>query len=290
MVVDYSAQDSTFASHPELDLVAPESASAVLDFNDLLRDNPDSLYIDGTAVDLIRDAHDHPAKWLHNGCAQPDDRRKAFLVGRGWSRTPEKLQAIADAGIPWMAINEYPLDGPKPQFWCSGDPPVYFNEQMWEDPDIAKFCGMNTIDSPLSRPDAYHPLVKSVEMPNVHYFHAVQNSTEPESWLHTPWLNWGTSVCSQTVPQFHKASARSSMLIGLRLLWHLGFREVYLLGCDCTPHHHDFKYYYETIFHHVEQIKPTFDRFHYSVHQTNFASHLRVFDFVKFGEALKQTT
>ncbi len=267
------------------DLESVES-SEVIDITALIDSQKAAETIEGIAADLIRDGHDHPHRWLHNGYAQPDDRKAAFLIGRGWSATLAKRQAIADAGIPVMAINDYPKDGPTPNYWCSGDPPVYFNEKMWENPDIIKFCAMNTIKCLRPREDAYAPALTTMTAPNVHYFHSVQNCTDVESWLHTPWLNWGTSICAAEVPAFHKASARSSMLIGLRLLWHLGYREVYLLGCDCTPHHHHFPEYYETIFHHIKQIKPAFDRFCYSVHQTNFDSHLRIFPFVKFDDII----
>ncbi len=242
--------------------------------------------IEGTGADLIRDAYDDPHRWLNNGYAQPDDRRAAFLMGRGWSATLAKRQMVAAAGIPVMAINDFPEDGPTPKFWCSGDPPSYFGERIWTNPDIIKFCAMTTRNLMRPRVDAYHPALKTRDAPNVHYFHATQNCTDVESWLHTPWLNWGSSLCSADVPQLHTAAARSSMLIGLRLLWHLGFREVYLLGCDCTPHHHKFPKYWEAIFHHLEQIKPAFDRFCYKVYQTNPDSHLRTFEFANFDDVV----
>lgn len=256
----------------------------VVPLAELMASQGKSVTIDGTAADLIRDAYDDPHQWLHNGYAQPDDCKEAFLVGRGWTATVDKLEAIKKAGIPWMAINDFPEDGPTPNYWCSGDPPGYFGERIWTNPSIIKFCAMTTLKCLRPRVDAYHPKLTTVEAPNVHYFHAVQNCTDVESWLHTPWLNWGTSICAENVPQLYKASARSSMLIGLRLLWHLGYRRVYLLGCDCTPGHHHFPKYWETIFHHIKQIKPAFDRFCYDVYQTNRDSHLRTFEFADFED------
>lgn len=268
-----------------LQIVSPESGTPI-DFEKIMRDGK-CTSISGSAKDLIRDAYDAPYSWLHNGYADPADRKAAFLMGRGWSATIERRQMIADAGIPVMAINDFPEDGPKPKYWCSGDPPIYFGERLWTDPDIIKFCAMTTVDRLRPRTDAYAPALKTTDAPNVHYFHAAQNSTDVESWLHTPWLNWGTSICADNVPELYYASARSSMLIGMRLLWHLGYREVFLLGCDCTPHHHKFPKYYETIFHHLEQIKPAFDRYGYKVYQCNPDSHLRVFEMADFVEAVE---
>ncbi len=273
----------------EVKVIGLESAepSQVVDLARLIDSQKVAETIEGTGADLIRDGHDFPHRWLHDAHAQPDDRKAAFLIGRGWSATLAKRKIIADSGIPVMAVNDYPKDGPDPNYWCSGDPPVYFPERLWTNPKIVKFCAMTTVKCLRPREDAYAPALTTKSAPNVHYFHAVQNCTDVEAFLHTPWINWGTSICAEEVPALYKASARSSMLIGLRLLWHLGYREVFLLGCDCTPHQHDFPHYYETIFHHLEQIKPAFDRYCYSVYQTNPDSHLRIFKMADFDKAIE---
>lgn len=258
----------------------------VLDFDYIA--NNSAQHVEGGPADLIRDGHDHPRTWLHNGHALPDDREKAFLVGRGWSASVENRQKIADAGIPVMAINDYPANGPKPEYWCTGDPCNYFGERIWTDPDVMKFSPFDFRMSERPREDAYAPRFDATAAPNIHFFHHVNNETEYESWLHTPWIAWGSTIHGPNVPKqfYSKGAARSSMLIGLRLLWHLGYREVYLLGCDCTPHAHPAPEYWNTIFYLLDQIKPTFQRFGFNVYQTNVHSHLRSFEFRDIEEAL----
>ncbi len=259
----------------------------VLDFGDIVKRG--SHHVEGSAADLIRDGYDHPRRWLHNSEALPDDRRKAFLIGRGWSATDDRRARVAGSGIPVMAVNDFPKNGPKPNYWCTGDPPNYFGERVWTDADIIKFAPFDfrTIHRPAE--DAYAPKLTPMDAPNTHFFHHVNNETEYESWLHTPWIAWGSTIHGENVPkQFYKeGAARSSMLVGIRLLWHLGFREVYLLGCDCTPHAHPAPEYWNAIFYLLEQIKPTLDRWGMKVYQTNRDSHLRTFDFVDFAEAIK---
>lgn len=268
-----------------------------LDFDSLC--DRASQTIEGTCKDLIRDRHGLSKRWLWNSQGQPDDRRRAFLIGRGWSATNERRMRIKRAGIPVMAINDYP-ESPafKPDFWCTGDPPHYFPERIWTDIEVMKFTPLGSHE--LRRragADAYDPDFKLTpgDAPNVHFFHTTNNEMEMESWLHLPWIPWGTTLWGENVPRqlYNKGAARSSMLIGLRLLWHLGFREVYLLGCDCGPgaiaspglvHDNPAVEYWNVIFHLLEQVKPTFDRFCYRVINCNPASHLRTFEFTKFDD------
>lgn len=247
-------------------------------------------YIYGTAADFIRDGYDNPQQWMHNVHAKPDDRGKAFLIGRGWSATAERRERIAASGIPVMAINDYPKGGPKPRYWCSGDPAGYYGNRIWDDIAVMKFAPISQIKAHRPREDAYEPMKFSVDAPNVHFFHHVNNLLEMESWLHTPYVAWGTSLFGPKTPnQFNDSgAARSSMLIGLRILWHLGYREVYLLGCDCTPHHHPAPNYWKVIFHLVDQLRPVFDRFFYNVWQLNPDSHLRSFKFADLDQVLAE--
>lgn len=258
----------------------------IIDFNDLQK-RP-GHHVSGTAADLLRDGHDHPWPWLHNCHAQPDDNKKAVLMGRGYSATPESRMAIERAGVPVMAVNDFPDEFPKPRYWCTGDPANYFGERIWADPGLMKFYPFPFIDAVRPHADAYARKLTPKEAPNTHFFHHVNNDSEPESWLHTPWINWGTTIHGENVPKayYPEGAARSSMLIGLRLLWHLGYRQVALVGCDCQPHSHIAPAYYRTIFYLLEQIKPTFQRWHYHVYQTNQDSHLRTFDMLGLKEFL----
>jgi hypothetical protein len=263
-----------------------DKQAEVIDFDYIDRNSQQT--VEGSAADLIRDGYDHPRRWLHNSEAQPDDRQPAFLVGRGWSATEDKRFRLSCANIPVMAVNDFPKNGPKPDYWCTGDPCNYFGERIWTDPEIMKFSPFDFRISERPREDAFAPRLDALTALNSHFFHHVNNETEYESWLHTPWIAWGSTIFGERVPtQFYKkGAARSSMLVGLRLLWHLGFREIYLLGCDCTPHDHPAPEYWNTIFYLLEQIKPTLDRWGLTVYQTNFDSHLRCFEFRDFEESV----
>ncbi len=258
----------------------------VLDFEKLMNSAPN--YVSGMHQDLIRDANDNPVRWLHNAHAKPDDRRKAFIIGRGWSATVQRRWRIEHAGIPVMAINDYPKDGPKPLYWCTGDPPSYFGNRIWDDIDVIKFSPLASVSILRPREDAYAPKLTPRDAPNTHFFNHCYDDPTIHQWLHVPWINWGTSLFGDGCPKewYSQGAARSSMFVALRLLWHLGFREVYLLGCDMTPGHHPAPMYVPTILYLIEQLVPTFKRFGYHVMQCNPHSHLRCFDFADFDEVV----
>ncbi len=269
-----------FAKPGERDVV-------LLDFEKIQREG--LHYVQGSAADLIRDGHDHPRRWMHNSQAHPDDRKTAWLVGRGYSATPERRKFLRQTRAPVMAINDYPDDPyQKPRYFCTGDPCGYFGERIWNDPEVMKFTPFDFRTTLRPRLDAYAPARSAMDAANVHFFHHVNNETEMESWLHFPWIHWGSTIHGPKVPKafYPDGAARSSMLIGLRLLWHLGFRRVCLLGCDCPPHAHAAPEYWNTIFYLLEQIKPTFKRFGFEVVQTNPDSDLRVFPTTTFDKAV----
>ena len=246
--------------------------------------------VEGTFADLIRDGHDHPLQWVNNLHADPKDNRAAFLLGRGWSATLEKLKYIAAVGISVMAVNDYPKDGPKPRYWCTGDPPHYFSERVWTDAEVMKFCGLHNRNSLRPRDGAYEPARLVKDAPNTFFFHQATDEMDVDHWLFHPFIAWGSTIGCEGGPKqlYAHGAARSSMLIGLKLLWFLGYRRVYLIGCDCAGHAHPAPEYWNTIFHLMRELAPGFKRWGFHVVQTNDAAHLRCFDFMDFDDALKE--
>jgi hypothetical protein len=246
--------------------------------------------VEGTYADLIRDGHDNPAQWVSNMHADPKDNKMAFLVGRGWSATPERRRFLRQQRIPVMAINDYPDDPyAKPNYWCTGDPPGYFTERIWSDPEVMKFIGIHNQNNERPRDGAFAPKKLAKEAPNVWFFHHATNEMDTEHWLFHPFIAWGSTIGCEGGPKqlYAKGAARSSMLIGLKLLWFLGYRRIYLCGCDCDPHQHPAPEYYNTIFHLLGELAPHFPKWGLQVTQTNPESWLRCFPMQKFDEVFR---
>lgn len=105
----------------------------------------------------------------------------------------------------------------RPDLWTCVDDPRRFMPSIWQDPKIAKFVPMEQF----SRPCSTGQLVGA--MPHVIGYRR-NDHFRADWWLWETTFNWGNSK--------ERGGGRSVMLVALRLAWLLGFRRVYLVGCD----------------------------------------------------------
>jgi hypothetical protein len=217
--------------------------------------------IEGGAEDLVRDADGRPLPaWF--GCVDPG--ASCFLVGRGPSATPARWQQLADSGVTVCAVNEYPdIPGVSPDLWVTIDPPPYFPRRCWTDPASFKFSRFDWRYVPLDqKPEQVcNPLVPGETMdifgvcppapttlrfefddtpapypylpsecPRSMFFVGVTEPQHPAlaslAWA-CPWVWDGLPHDSAT-----RRPILNVLFTALRILYHLGFAKVYLLGFD----------------------------------------------------------
>ncbi len=237
----------------------------------------------GTDEDLIRSAHDDPVNWII-------DRRKAaaakgcFLVGRGWSASHHRLGQVRGHGFLTCAINNYSRMF-TPDLWVAGDPPQYFGRWIWENIDVQKFVPQECAGMPCPRSDVDAPIKTPRDYGNVHFYHHTTN-IDPDRFFLTPYAAWGTTAYGPNEPETPNGGVRSSMIAALRILWHLGIRKVFLLGCDFTPHEHPDETYFSDLSKQMDVLQPVFLEHGLEVIQANPDSHLRTFPTVDFTTAL----
>lgn len=241
--------------------------------------------IGGTADDLLRDAHDETVSWLRND-RQYRGHRECFLIGRGWSATPERLKQVKAQGFLTCAINNYPRDF-RPDLWVTGDPPNYFGRWIWENVNVQKFIPLECAEMPCPQPDVDSPKKTPRDYGNVHFYHHVTN-IDARNFFMTPYAQWGTMSYGPDDKDRPRGGVRSSMIAALRILFHLGIRTVYLLGCDFTPHDHPDENYFKDLAEQFRALRPVFDEAGFNVVQTNLDSHLREFDQIAFDEILAE--
>lgn len=243
-----------------------------------------SRVIAGTKHDLIRTAFDETVSWVeydrvlrgHDSC---------FLIGRGWSATKERLLAIkADQEILSAAINNYQRYF-QPNVWITGDPPNYFGRWIWENPDVQKFVPLEVADMECPKEDVDFPKKTPKDYPNVHFFHHTSN-IDAEVFFMTPYAAWGTTAYGPDDKDHPNGGVRSSMIAALRILWHLGIRNVYLLGCDFVPHDHPHETYFTDLGKQLADLQPIFLDHQFNVFNCNRDSHLRVFPFASFRDGM----
>lgn len=221
----------------------------------------------------------------------------AFLICNGPSFVKLDRKLLDMPGIMTFGIN----NGPKtfrPNFWTCVDDPVRFLKSIWLDPKITKFIPQSHFEKPIFDNEKWEVMRKVVgDCPNVIGYRRNEKFVASQ-WLYEDKLNWGN----------HKdhGGGRSVMLPSLRILHLLGFRKVYLLGCDMKmteqyTYHFDeqrskgavncnMSTYDRLKSEYLPQLKPYFDAEGFNVFNCNSESELKVFPFISFEEAIKEAT
>jgi hypothetical protein len=195
----------------------------------------------------------------------------------------------------------------RPDAWCCVDDPARFIKSIWLDPKIQKFVPFDHTEKKLwdnsSDPDKWGPLLKENgeemkvrECPNM-VFYRRNEKFEAKRFLWEYTFNWGNSK--------KHGGSRTCMLAALKILFVLGFREVYLLGCDLNmdeQHKYHFNEerdrgaqkgnmstYQKMINVYFPQLKPQFDKVGFHVYNCNPESRLKVFPNLPFDEAVKRS-
>jgi len=198
-----------------------------------------------------------------------------------------------------MALNNSPITY-RPNAWCSVDDPARFAKSIWLDPTIMKFVPFDHTEKELwdNSPANWGPLNKKVrECPNVVYYRR-NEKFEPKRFLFEMTFNWGDHS--------KWGGGRSCMLPALKTMFLLGFRNVYLLGCDLNMdgsnkyHFHEqrtkgaqngnnntYKKMIETYY---PKLKPEFDNHGFKVYNCNKNSKLEVFPYLPYSEAISRAS
>lgn len=155
--------------------------------------------------------------------------RSAFLICGGPSFDDEQAEQLPFSALV-MAVNGY-VDRVRPNLWTFVDRPHQFPESVWLDPTILKFspyqlAGYAVKEPPtgVSIPSPY-PMVR--ECPTTLFYHRTFD-WNPARFFDEPSVMWGD------MPDESDPGVRSVMFPALRILYHLGVRRVFLLGCDFT--------------------------------------------------------
>jgi len=203
--------------------------------------------------------------------------------------------ALKYPGFLTMGVNNS-VKSFRPNLWTSVDDPDRFMKSIWLDPKIQKFIpyehmNKNIFDNVLWKetniPTSSCPNVFGIERNDK--FNASTFLTE-----HT--FNWGD----------HKdyGGGRSVMLIGIKLLYYLGIREIYLLGCDFKMDENN-KYHfkqdrskqaiknntktYQRMIDRFNQLSPRFAQAGLKIFNCNKQSELKSFEFIDFTTAILNT-
>jgi len=244
-------------------------------------------YIQTPPIIFTRDAHNVWLGDLYRGCS-------AFLILGGPSFASINKEKLSQAGILTMSVNNSPKSF-RPNLWACVDDPTHFIKSIWLDPKIMKFVPICHAEKFIFDNEEWKMTdIRVGDCPNVLFYRRNENF-QANKFLWENTLNWGNHS------KF--GGGRSIFLPAIRLLFYLGVRKLYLLGCDLkmdpnTKYHFDQNRSpgsikgnnetYEKLKVWFSELKPKFDSEGFQVFNCNSESSLRVFPFISFDDAVKE--
>lgn len=205
-------------------------------------------------------------------------------------------------GFVTMATNNAPRTF-RPNLWTMVDDPGNFIKSIWLDPKITKFIPFDHTEKRLFDNEKWEDMDKLVgECPNT-YFYRRNEHFSPEQFLIEGTFNWGEH--SNSLDELGNKGGRSVMLVAIKLLYYLGIRKIFLLGCDFkmddnTKYHFDQdrsigsqkgnNATYQILKSRFEALLPEFEKVGLKVFNCNPESGLKVFPMINFDEAINLAT
>ena len=223
----------------------------------------------------------------------------AFLIcnGPSLSSGAYDLTQLKRPGIVTYGMNNG-VRTIRPNFWSCVDSPERFLKSIWLDPVITKIVPLTFSEKLIFDGEKWKTAsIKVQECPNIIYFRRNEKFVA-NRFLKELTINWGN----------HKdfGGGRSVMLAIIKILFLLGFRNVFLMGADFLmtekyTYHFDEQRHsgavkgnmntYEklkTVY--FPELKPHFEKEGFHVYNCNKESELKVFDYVPFEDAIAFAT
>ena len=163
-----------------------------------------------------------------------------FIVLSGPSLASLDLSLLNRRGVVTFGVNNSPSLF-RPNFWTFVDKPMKFHDAIWRDPFTTKFVPTRHFRKPLREkvggefrllhydPPNHSFPVPCSDMPGVVGYERNADFVATR-WLSEPSINWGNSLRSSGRNRNHRCL--NTMFAVLKIAYWLGFRIVYLLGCD----------------------------------------------------------
>lgn len=239
---------------------------------------------------VTKDHHDIDLMGIYNGAS-------IFVIANGPSFAKLDHSKLRQPGIMTYGMN----NGAKsfrPDFWTCVDDPSRFIKSIWLDPRITKIIPRSLVQRAIfDNQEWKHVDVRVADCPNVITFDR-NEQFRAEQFLFENTINWGN----------HKKNGggRSVMLPVLKVCFLLGFRKIYLLGCDFnmsesnTYHFDEQRHrgavncntdtYQKMNNNYFRALKPYFDAIGMEIYNCNPESNLKVFPYKSFDDAIEEAT
>ena len=264
---------------------------------DRLLGTPLGRYLQPAPLLFTRDGHNVFLGDMYRGAS-------AFLLCGGPSLKRHDLGKLEQRGIITCAVNNAAAVV-RPKLWVSVDDPGNFCDAIWRDPGILKFVPLCHMEKTLTERKETGELAPSHElvgdMPAV-FGYRRNEAFIADQWLYEDTFNWGNH--SDRLDASGIKGSRSVMFIALRMLFYLGIRRLYLLGCDFRMQFGTQNYAFEqdrtrasvngnnstyaALNVRLGMLKPYFDKEGYEIFNCTPDSGLKVFPHMEYEEAVQR--
>jgi hypothetical protein len=243
-------------------------------------------------MDLVFNARQQPVSLedIYKGSS-------CFFIGAGPSLNtiPNLSDVLSQRGILTFAVNNIAAKTIRPNIWCCIDKPKSFHRNIWDDPAILKFTKTDNWDH------GYNGGMVN-NAPNLFWFKINTYFTS------SIFFKENTISCGRAKDSWDdigQSGGRSVMLPALRLMYYLGIRRIYLLGCDFNmtneqPYAFEQTKWpggvktnnrmYEILTARLKSLIPQMDRLGFQVYNCNPDSKLTIFPSMDFDRAVKLAT
>lgn len=223
----------------------------------------------------------------------------AFLICNGPSLVSGRydLSLLKKPGVITYGVNNGPRTI-RPNLWTCVDDPKRFMKSIWLDPCITKIVPHSFAEKKFFDNEKWEEMKMVVgQCPNVVFFHRNEKFVSDRFMIEDT-INWGNSG--------DNGGGRSVMLAAMRILFILGFRNVFLMGADfkmseTQTYHFDEQRHkgavkgnlstYEKLNNeYFPSLKPFFKAEGFNVYNCNTDSGLTAFDFVEYEDAIAFAT
>ncbi len=235
--------------------------------------------------------------------------RSAFLIGGGPSANQENLERLNERGTFCLCINNVAGHSRfRPHAFVCSDPPSKFSSSIWLDPQIMKLIPHPKLSGGRSKlrrklPDgSFEPIeTRTHQCPNTWGFQRHSYFTPDDDFFMTDGAMWGNHRAG--VERTGQPKTVCTMLLGLRLLYYLGARRIYMVGVDfrmaddwgysfaqgrtegaCKSNNGQFKIVNDWLC--TMQNQGVFKKFGLAIYNCYERSGLRAFPYVPFDQAV----
>lgn len=145
----------------------------------------------------------------------------AVYLGAGPSLRAVDASLLRRRGVLVFGVNNVAARHYRPQVWASTDEPSSFSNVIWRDPGILKLVT-----------EQHYNKVSCC--PNTLYYKKNEDF-KVSTYLEEDTVSFGCS--KNKVDELGNKGRRSTMLCAIKLMYYLGIRNIYLLGCDFHMEH-----------------------------------------------------